>query len=300
VRLTLSVSGFVKIWSKTGEKFDEAPLQILIWVWRPLEHLPNTAGAAADAAAYLRHARLLGRPPARGHRRGASREKRGRRRKRQRRPRRRRRRDWRRGGARAGRRAARTGARGAGGAAAAPPLRGRRRGVRVRGVPRGAAAAEAPLAVRQVRGRPRHHAARARGDGGAAALGASARQPTTTSPPHPRRVTSARRPARQAHELLLGCGCEDGCWCCCHSSKCPEYNMCCSRRGALALLERMRRPQPSHVAGDRDVDGCVAARDDAAPAPPPGDQDDSMLGRSIARMRGIARLGPDAMPWPRE
>jgi ATP-dependent helicase YprA (DUF1998 family) len=110
---------------------------------------------------------------------------------------------------------------------------------------------------------------------------------------------------RSAREMVASCGCVGGCWMCIHSSKCPEYNACTSKQGALAvldiLLESRAKSEPA-----------------APPQPPPRDsggipikpepvgsggeemeerdqtertfeEEPSMLGKSVAIFRRLAQ-----------
>jgi ATP-dependent helicase YprA (DUF1998 family) len=116
---------------------------------------------------------------------------------------------------------------------------------------------------------------------------------------------------RSARELMASCGCAGGCWMCIYSSKCPEYNMCTSKAGALAVLDILLEtpvkidpaapPQPPPRGS-----GCTASGPGpSAPGPVESEgegmeamgrqteltleEEPSMLGRSVAIFRRLAQ-----------
>ena len=112
---------------------------------------------------------------------------------------------------------------------------------------------------------------------------------------------------RTALELMRSCPCRDGCVLCVHTSQCPEYNAGTDKRAAVAIVERLLRaptPEPDdapHVgpvgpstAAPRCYPCARSSADAAAssslaePTPAEAVEPETMLGRSIRRLRHSA------------
>lgn len=111
---------------------------------------------------------------------------------------------------------------------------------------------------------------------------------------------------RSAREMVASCGCVGGCWMCIHSSKCPEYNICTSKQGALAVLDILldtpakgdpdapSQPPPRGSGGILSGSAHVASKRDGVEVSGQEvelilEEEPSMLGKSVAMFRRFAQ-----------
>ena len=98
---------------------------------------------------------------------------------------------------------------------------------------------------------------------------------------------------RTALEMTTACPCRDGCWCCVHAASCTEYNAATDKRAAVAILELLLRLHPAEEPPGPEASAVRSVqrpecRPCAGPSACARSPDDTMLGRSIRRLRSIA------------
>lgn len=99
---------------------------------------------------------------------------------------------------------------------------------------------------------------------------------------------------RSARDMVASCTCAEGCWMCVHWSKCPEYNACTSKKGALAVLDILLSAPPPHAQNPCATPPTETPDDTLETAQPnpcataTRDEESSMLGKSVAIFRRLA------------
>ena len=98
---------------------------------------------------------------------------------------------------------------------------------------------------------------------------------------------------RTALEMTTACPCRDGCWCCVHAASCTEYNAATDKRAAVVILELLLRLHPAEEPPGPEASAVRSVqrpecRPCAGPSACARSPDDTMLGRSIRRLRSIA------------